>query len=206
MESGVEDKFLRELRSFSSLLLINIAFSGVAMALGVALAVANIQALLSGWNALNLAVSAAGVAGFVLAMRWLVSVVELFDGVDEIRDEYARENGGKDRRVLAGLVARLAAHYRSNRKTISRVILLTRAAGLCFVANGVFVLLQSALNGQAEWAGLAGAVAAAVVNFGVGAAGLSVPRFFIGYSRCWEERLEGISHAEERLSGLMGGE
>ncbi|MEM2126290.1 MAG: hypothetical protein QXQ53_07845, partial [Candidatus Methanosuratincola sp.] len=85
MENGVENKFSRELRSFSSLLVINIAFSGMAMALGVALAVTNVQALITGGSAFNFAVSAVGVAAFVLAMRWLVSVAELFDGVDELR-------------------------------------------------------------------------------------------------------------------------
>ncbi|MBC7078168.1 MAG: hypothetical protein ABC595_00160 [Candidatus Methanosuratincola petrocarbonis] len=206
MENGVENKFSRELRSFSSLLVINIAFSGMAMALGVALAATNVQALITGGSAFNFAVSAVGVAAFVLAMRWLVSVAELFDGVDELRDEYARVKGEKNRQALAGLVARLTAHYRSNRQVISRLILLTRAAGVCFIANGAFLLLQLALNAPAEWAGAAWVVAAAVMNFGVGVAGLSIPHFFREYSRCWEARLEGVAQAEKSLSALMEGE
>ncbi|MDI9644138.1 MAG: hypothetical protein QFX35_02825 [Candidatus Verstraetearchaeota archaeon] len=201
-----EKKFSRELRSFSSLAVINIAFSGIAMALGLAVAVISIQELLSGWAAINAAASAVGLAAFALSIRWLLAVTELFDGLDDIRDEYSRVKAVRDQQALAGLIARLAAHYRSNRQLISRVILLTKVAGACFVANGAFILLQAALNTPANWAGALGAVAASAVNFGVGAAGLSIPHFFREYSRCWEARLEGIAEAEKSLSALMEGE
>ncbi|MDH7555790.1 MAG: hypothetical protein ACQXXL_07080 [Candidatus Methanosuratincola sp.] len=206
MEMDVGNKLSREIRSFSSLLVINIAFSGIAMALGVALAVTNIQALLSGWAAINFAASAVGVTAFVLAMRWLVSTAELFDGVDEIKEERSRIKGSRDLQALAGLIARLAAHYRSNRQLISRLILLTKAAGLCFIVNGALVLLQVVLSSPADWASAMGMVAAAAVNLGVGAAGLAIPHFFSKYSLCWEARLRGIAEAEGRLSGLVGGE
>lgn len=205
METGAEKKFSRELRSFSSLAVINIAFSGIAMALGIAVAVTNIQALLSGWTAFNAAASVVGLAAFALAIRWLLAVTELFDGLDDIRDEYSRLKLGGDQQALAGLIARLAAHYRSNRQLISRVVLLTRVAGSCFLANGAFILLQAALSAPADWAGALGAVAASAVNFGVGAAGISIPHFFKRYSSCWESRLQGIAQAEEELEGLLGG-
>ncbi|MBC7127041.1 MAG: hypothetical protein H5T32_02325 [Candidatus Methanosuratus sp.] len=201
-----EKKFSRELRSLLSLTLINFAFGGIAIAIGITLAMNNILALLSGGAAINLAAAIFGSAAFALALKWLVSTAELFDGVDDIKDEYSKIKGSRDQKALAGLIARLAAHYRSNKQRVLGLVLLTRAAGICFIANGGLALLQLALDAPAGWEGTLATVAAAAVNFGVGAAGLSIPHFFRKYSFCWETRLHGIDQAEGRLSGLLGGE
>ncbi|MBC7120008.1 MAG: hypothetical protein H5T33_00265 [Candidatus Methanosuratus sp.] len=206
MGISIENKFSREIRSFFSLAVINIAFSGIAMAIGVSLAVTNILALLDGWSVINIAASAVGIAAFALAIRWLIAVAELLSGVDDIKDEYSKVKGNQSPKALTGLIVRLTAHYRSNRQLISRLILLSRAAGVCFIANGALLLLQMALNLPADWTGILASLAAAAVNFGVGVAGISIPHFFKRYSSCWEVRLKEITQAEEGLSVIVGRE
>jgi hypothetical protein len=205
MERNAEIKFARELKSFYSLTFISLVFGAIAMGLSVALGVTNILTFINQWSPVSLIPACIGFLAFPFTIKWLLSGVEIMDGVNEIKDEYSKVKKGANGEALTTLIVRTMAQYRAKKSTISKLILLCKVAAICFIINGIFVLIQLALNMPADGLLLATSLVVALINLGIGAVGLYIPRSFQKYSSCWEVRIQGSALAEKELSSLMEG-
>ncbi|MBC7113378.1 MAG: hypothetical protein H5T34_05115 [Candidatus Methanomethyliales bacterium] len=205
MERNAEIKFARELKRFYSLTFMSLVFSAIAMALSVALGVTNILTFINQRSLVYLIPACIGFLAFPFTIRWLLAGVEIMEGVEEIKDEYSKVKKSTNGEALTTLIVRTMAHYRAKKATISKLILLCKVAAICFIINGIFVLIQLALNIPADGLGLATSLVAALINLGIGAVGLYIPQSFQKYSSCWEARIQGSTLAEKELSSLMEG-
>ena len=207
MEKNAEEKFRRELRSFTALSVISLAFGAIAMALSVSFAVMNITPLVQlkpGFytNAISIFL------GFVAAgfsIKWLLSSTEIFSGLDDLRDESKKLVTSPDSEKLTGLIVRLMSMYRQEKPTINRMILLSKLAGACFIANGAILAASLVVGLYTGGADVLQSVVGILISLAVGAAALYLPSSFQRYAAAWDARLQGSDSAEKELSTLMGG-
>ena len=130
MENEVIDRLTREMRSFHTLTIVNIAGAGVAMSLGIETLVNNLLPMFREQTilfpqALNVAVV---FAGSVFGLRWLVSSAEMLDGFQEIRES-------KEDDDPTALIVENLAFYRETRETVRRLMLGSRATGAFFLVS-----------------------------------------------------------------------
>ena len=102
MEKNAEEKFRRELRSFTALNIISIAFGGIAVALAISFIVPNVFALVTFKPEFYMrAISTLiGVVVAAMALRWLISCAEIFSKLDDIKDESEKLEASHDSEKL----------------------------------------------------------------------------------------------------------
>ncbi len=233
MATNIANKFGRELDSFFSLTIVNVALSGIAMALSISLIVANlaeaIEISIQGgvvtigpitiWPAPQFFLAIFAFIAAALALRWLIASAEILSDVDDLRDEYkasskpgwtggGTEGAAQGSDALTSLIVKTMAYYRSRKTAIRRLSLLSRAGGLIFIASGIWQAYNGLMSAGAPGVGafeLALITVAVALNFAVGVAGVMIPRYFSRYSAIWEYRLSESAKAEEELSKTIGG-
>ncbi|MBM5804822.1 MAG: hypothetical protein FJZ49_01975 [Candidatus Verstraetearchaeota archaeon] len=206
MEINASEKFKRELRSFTALSVISLVFGAIAIALSVFFTVMNITPLVQlkpGFytNAISVFL---GFVAAAFSIKWLLSSTEIFSGLDDIRDESKKLGPSPDSEKLTGLIVRLMSMYRQERPTINRMILLSKLAGACFIANGVVLAISLVVGLYTGGADMLQSVAGILISLAVGAVGLYLPSSFQRYAAAWDARLQGSDSAEKELSTLVG--
>ena len=222
IETGVAEKFSRELRSFFALCLVNLVFGSLAMAFGLQFIITAVLAtaeagtfewfplfqILLGW--------AAAAVGF----RWILSSARILKGVKAIRREYRAMEKPVSPEALTGLIVRMMAHYRENWNAIWRMNLISTLGGCIFLILGVLNLYEgiSALlagSGPANiflvQQGLTSGVAqtlpfsffAAALNLAIGLVSLLFSAWFRRYSRAWDRRLIEADRSGDALKATL---
>lgn len=200
MENEVNNRLTREMRSFHTLTIVNIAGAGVAMSLGIETLVNNLLPMFREQTilfpqALNVAVV---LAGSVFGLRWLVSSAEMLDGFQEIRES-------KEDDDPTALIVENLAFYRENRETVRRLMLGSRATGAFFLVSAAlqvrFLLSQM---GSPSLLTLMSVVGLALC-LALGVVGLYIPSSLGRYTQMWDRRLSESEEAERRLGEMLEG-
>ncbi len=207
MTDTTETRFKRELNSFFAVTLLNVVFGAQAVALGVVVVVASVLGTMEAATpALRVLAGALALACFGLGIAWIRSSALVLRGVAVIRRPFRRRAGPvSDEAVTAGIVG-MIAHYRENRPTIRRMVLVCAAGGLFFLAQGVVSILGLVAASPAAAPVAPSAftiIPGAGVTIGLGLAGLLSWYYFTRFSRSWDLRLEETARAEERLRSAM---
>jgi len=225
LQKSVSENFASELRSFFALCLMNLVFGSLAMAFGMQFIVTAVLAMAEAGTFQWFPVFQVllGWAAAVVGLRWIVSTVGIFKGVNKIRREYRAMEGpgaGETRgepvsggtragtvpaEALTGLIVRMMAHYRENWKAIWRMNLITTLGGAVFLALGVLNLFQgiSAWLSAGDLVSLLSSLVAAGINLTIGGVCLLFSSWFRRYSRAWGHRLIEASRSEEALKHAL---
>jgi hypothetical protein len=201
------NRLSREMRSFYSLIIMNIVGAGIAVAMGIAFVVRNVHPMIAArmiiWpEAIMVALV---VAGGVLVFRWLIMGAEMMDEYQDVREAASgNENGGGD--SATELIVQNMAFYRDHRESMGSLILGSRV-------TGAFFLVSAALQVQylVSVLGSGSAFEAAFSLFGfslvlvLGLAGVYIPRLFRRYEATWDRRLQESTEAERKLGELLEG-
>jgi hypothetical protein len=208
MEKDASEKFSRELRSFTALSLMSLAFGATAIMLSISFAVINITPIVQlkpGFYTSTIFLFL-GFLAAAFSIKWLLSSIEIFNGLNDIRDESKKLGPSPDSEKLTGLIVRLMSMYRQEKPTISRMILLSKLAGVCFIANGVIIATSLFIGlPHMESADVLQSVAGILISLAVGVVGLYLPSSFQRYAATWTVRLQDSDKAEKQLVTLMGG-
>ncbi len=202
MEQDTKAKLRAELRSFFGLTILNLALAAIVMAIGISATVTNVLALIDGSQVqpLSILLMGLGVAAMAAGFYWLLQVVEIVDGVSELKVSYDRLGEG-DGEQATSLFVRMLAYYRSNRLTVSRMKVLGRLGGALFIVMGAIGVIQAMATMASSGilteniTQLVGGVVAAAV----GIAGFLVARYFSLYSKVWDSRLQEAAKIEDAL-------
>ena len=205
MTTNIREKFGREVGSFYSLSMVNIVFSAVSMALGISFGVQNVLILKEAMSLLlpQLAFTVIGFLVFGVSLRWLISSVEILDGVSEIKDDYDKKKAELNDEATTGLIVKMMAYYRDNKNMIHGLSLLSRIAGICFIASGIINIINNVMVGTAIFNVLT--VIGIILYLAVGVAGIIIPHFFSNYSSVWDYRLQQSVNAENELDKALEG-
>ncbi len=201
------NRLSREMRSFNSLIVMNIAGAGLAVARGVAFIVGKVHPMVEArmimWPEAIMVVAA--LAGCALVFRWLIMGAEMMSEYQDLKEGApGHENGAED--SATELIVQNMAFYRDHRVSMGSLILGSRI-------TGAFFLVTAALQVQyvVSVLGSGSAFEVAFVLFGfsliliLGLAGVYIPRLFRRYEATWDRRLEESAEAEKKLDELLEG-
>lgn len=206
MENETFRKFKRETRSFAALVILNIVGAGLAMAFSVSWIVNNLLPLASGqpFNFTQLVYAGLGLFGFVFAIGWLVPCAETFDGVDDLIDRSWKADGAPIGDKLTGMIVEKLAWYREKREMIGKLKTGSRLTGLFFLASAVLQAYNLALtlSSTTDLMLLMTAIGFALcLVFGV--AGLYIPALIDRFTGTWDQRVDALGKAEDKLCKLI---
>ena len=206
MKKDLREQFEEEIRNFWTLALLNLVFAAITMAFGIAFVVTRLLEMVQAGTPTLLSVVIVAV-GFIVAglgMRWMLSSVQIFGGVKEIKSGYDALNGDVTQETITGFIIRMTAQYREKRATIRTMILVCTIGGCCFLGLGI-------LNGIQFVGGITSGtftmnyllVPSALLALGIGVVSLLNSIYFRRYSFIWDLRLQEASRSGEILGKTL---
>lgn len=209
MTSTIYSHFYHELNSFFLVTLLNVVFGALAMAFGIQYIVASVLGLTDEepLSLIRIVTAAISMVGFGLGLSWMVSSVEIMDGIDDIRN-FLKENTKpvSDEITTCGIV-RMIAHYRGHRKTIRTMILVCTIGGFCFLALGIISSIEffsfSLTSGTITLNSYL-LIPSALLALSVALVSLASSFYFSKFSRAWDLREDEISRGEHELAETLG--
>lgn len=203
------NQFKTEITNFYVISLFNLVFAALAIAFGVQYIVIAVlgQSADPAMAGLRMLSGAVAVICFGLGLSWLLSTIEVFEGVEEIKDKLDLEGTSiTDDRIIC-LIVRMLAHYRDNRRTIGTMILICTLGGCCFfvlgIANSLKALSVSS-GGIAFTLENLLVIPAMFLTFGIALASLLASYYFSKFAKAWDRRLHEIEESECALKKKLG--
>ncbi len=202
-------RFRSELNSFFILILLNLVFGALAMAFGVQFIVTSVLGVLGG-EGLTLFRIGAGILSLIsfgLGISWVTSSARMLGSITEIRSEFQNLKGPvSDETVTSGIV-RMVAHYRENRKTIDRMILVCTLGGVCFFVLGILNSVEffsiSLSSGRFTLNNYL-LIPSALLTLGIALVSLLSSYYFSKFSKIWDLRLEETARSEDNTKKING--
>lgn len=202
-------KFNVEIRSFFGLTIINLVFGALALALGVITVVNNINYLieLSEISFTPIVLICIGGFVFLMGLYWIISSVEILDGITDITEEYKIFKGKITDDYFTSLIIRMMAQYRSNKTIIHRMVFIGRIGGHIFIIAGIIEILLAFYNLNLSYIILDNVISivGSVITLLLGFAIIIIVRYFNRYTKIWEKRLSDSNKIEKTLQNAMGG-
>jgi len=202
-------QFKKEIRHFFQISVLNLVFAAIALAFSVQYMVTAI----SGHDTdpatagLRIVTGAIAMICFGLGIRWILSTIRIFEGVESIKAEL--DSAGEeitDHRITC-LIVRMLAHYRDNRKTIATMILVCTLGGACFFFLGIAPSLEAfslSSNGIAFTLNSYRVIPALLLTLGIALASLLSSYYFSQFAKDWDRRIREIDESECALKKTLG--
>ena len=208
MTDGTLNQFRNELTALFVIVVLNIVFGALAMAFGVQYMVSSVSGQAAGQSIiLRMVAGSVAMICFGLGIAWIISSVTIFDGIEELREEFQdRKKPVSDETLTSGII-RMMAHYRQNTKTIHTMILVCTLGGFCFLTLGIINSLEffsiSLSSGQFTMNNYL-LIPAALLTLGIALVSLLSSYYFSKFSRTWDLRLMETARSEEMLKKSLG--
>ena len=202
-------RFRSELNSFFILILMNLVFGALAMAFGVQFIVTSVLSIQGGEGLTPFRIGAGIVSliSFGLGIAWIISSAEIFAGIEGIRSEFQNVKGPVPDESLTSGIVRMVAHYRKNRNTIDRMILVCTLGGVCFFVMGILNSVEffsiSLSSGRFTLNNYL-LIPSALLTLGIALVSLLSSYYFSKFSKIWDLRLEETARSEDVLKKSMG--
>ncbi|MCK9593111.1 MAG: hypothetical protein M0Q91_13985 [Methanoregula sp.] len=208
MTDATLNQFRNELTAFFVIVILNFVFGALAMAFGVHYMVTSVLGQTAGQSLLlRIVVGSVSMICFGLGIGWIISSVKIFEGIEEIREEFQdREKPVSDETLTSGII-RMMAHYRKNTKTIRTMILVCTLGGFCFLVLGIINSMEffsfSLSSGQFTLNNYL-LIPSALLTLMIALVSLLSSYYFANFSRAWDLRLQEASRSEDKFKKSMG--
>ena len=207
MRNETLNRLNREMRSFNSLIIMNITGAGLAMSMGIAVVVKNVLPMVAARTILVPEAIMVGLvlAGCVLGLRWLIAGAEMMDEYQDVREGASgHENGAED--SATELIVQNMAFYRDHRESMGRLVIGSRATGAFFLLSAAMqVRYLLSVLGSGTLFEAAFSLVGLSLCLVLGLAGVYIPRLFRRYEAAWDSRLLESREAEKKLGELLEG-
>jgi hypothetical protein len=202
--TNTEIKIKKEMKHFMALTVMSIAFGGIAMAFAISSITTNALALTTTISNifLNIPLIAISLIVASLALYYIISTVEIMSKFDEIHEDESGEKN-QTREKLTERIVKLTGLYRDEKPQIKRMILISKVAGFCFLANALIQTATLIFNLTIGTAEVIPAVGGIIVSIVMSAVGFFLPSSFRKYAVCWDERLVRSIEAEKKIASFM---
>src|SRR5271157_4444360 len=189
MNTNLSKAFEEEFLSFFALILMNLVFGALSMAIGLMIVIRQVLPQPGTFPAevpgipFSLSLVLGG-AAFVLGIIWITVTAKLLKSVRVVRNFYKQ----KKRREMSpddftGMMIHMMTRYREQKRIIRAMVIICLLGGLCYVALGVLNVGQ-VLSGAASGGSLQAvlfAIVAATINLTIGGASILVSTYFRRY-------------------------
>ena len=202
-------QFTKEVRHFFRISILNIVFSALAIAFGISYLIMAVLGQTEGIQspALRVLTGVLAMVSFGLGLSWLLSTIRIFEGVEEIKGDLDSLGGTGTNEQVTCLIVRLLAHYRDNRETIRRMILVCTTGGWIFfllgIASSLEALTITATGGSFSLDAIR-LIPPVLVTLGIALSSLYSSYYFHRFSTTWDRRLHEIDESECALITSLG--
>ena len=200
-------QFKAELRSFFAIIIFNMMFAALALGTGISVFITQILAMIEAETLLFIPIlyMIVSASAFILGFFWLIVSAELLDGISDITSAYDDIKKNADDEHITDLIIRLLAQYRSKKTSIQRMTLFATIGGIVFIIGGTLGVILALADPLLTPAALdLLQLGGGIVNMGIGIASLMISRYFRGYTRVWDRRLQKTTRVEEQLMEKLG--
>ncbi len=207
MKKDVSTQFEDEIRSFWILSISNLVFAAITMGYGIMFIVTRLQEMAHAGTLLlvPLIMVIIGFAAAVLGIKWILSSVEIFSSIEELKSAYDAKKGQMTPEDSTGFIIQMMAQYRTNKATIRTMILVCTAGGCCFLVLGLMSSIEFVSaglpSGMITFNYLL--IPSALLSLGIAMVSLLCSYYFRRYSSVWDMRLSEISRSENVLEKTM---
>jgi hypothetical protein len=207
-ETSVQ-QFGKELTGFFVLVLLNLVFGALAMAIGMQIILTTLLQYTTGVTPSSILSAARifiGTAGVVIGFFWILASTKIVRGLRGVRKEYRnRAVAPVSAETLTGWIVAVLAHYRENRTVVRWMIIIATAGGFIYLALGVTNVVQGiqALTGAASQGSGVIIFFAAAINLTIGLVTIYFSREFYRYSSVWDLRLEQADKGVDSLKRVL---
>ena len=207
MKNNVSTQFEDEIRSFWILSFLNLVFAAITMAYGIMVVVTRLQEMAhAGFlSVLPAALVIAGSAAAVLGIKWIVSSVQIFSGIEGLKSAYDAGKGQMTEEDTTGFIIQMVNQYRKNKARIHTMIVVCTLGGFCFFALGIMNSIEfislGLTSGKVTLNYLL--IPSAVLTLGIGMVSLACSYYFRKYSSVWDLRLSRIVRSETLLEKIL---
>jgi polyferredoxin len=207
MKEDLCTQFDDEIRSFWILSISNLVFAAITMAYGIMVIVTRLQEMAQSGTLLlvPLIIVIVGLAAAVLGITWILSSVEIFSSIEELKSAYDAKKGQMTPEDSTGFILQMINQYRTNKATIRTMILVCTAGGCCFLVLGIMssiefvsAMLTSGMNTLNYLL-----IPSALLSLGIAMVSLLCSYYFRKYASVWDMRLSEISRSENILEKTM---
>ncbi len=204
-------RFKREVRHFHRIAILNIVFAALAIALGISYIVMAVAGQNTGIFSPDLRILTGMLAlvSFGLGISWLLSTKRVFTGVAAIKGDLDSLGDMGTEEQVTCLIVRMLAHYRGNKATIRKMILVCTAGGCVFFLLGIADSLETlAITGTGGEFTLNAMylIPPMFVSLGIAMVSLLSSYYFHTFSMTWDRRLCTIDESECTLKQSLGQE
>ncbi len=208
MTDTVHSRFFRELDSYTLVILMNVVFGALAMAFGIHYIVSSLTEQAGGhfFSLLRIVIAAFSMAGFGIGLSWIISGVEIMDGLDDIRSACRDRKAPITAEVTTRGIVRMIAHYRGHRKTIRTMALVCTLGGFCFLVLGILSSIEFfsvSLTSGTITLDSALLIPPALLSLGIAIVSLVSSFYFARFAKAWDVREGEISRAEQVLAHTL---
>jgi hypothetical protein len=207
MKKDVSTQFEDEIKSFWILSISNLVFAAITMGYGIMFIVTWLQEMAHAGTLLlvPLIMVIIGFAAAVLGLKWILSSVEIFSSIEELKSAYDAKKGQMTPEDSTGFIIQMMAQYRTNKATIRTMILVCTAGGCCFLVLGIMSSIEFVSaglpSGMITFNYLL--IPSALLSLGIALVSLLCSYYFRRYSSVWDMRLSEISRSENVLEKTM---
>ena len=209
MNENTGARFTAELNGYFVLVVLNLVFASLAVAMGVQYMVLSVAGGTSGAGTAVTRAATAALSGvcFGLGIYWAIISAGILSGVEEIRSECRNFRGEVTPEVLTTRIIRTTAHYRENRDQVNKMRYICLLGGFCFLGLSILGGVQSVSFIQGTGSITLDSLRVlppAVLALALGLTSLLSSFRFGNFKESWDKRLEKIAKYEEELDMRMG--
>jgi hypothetical protein len=207
MKTDVSPQFEDEIRSFWILSILNLVFAAITMAYGIMFIVTRLQEMVNAGMLfiVPLTIVIIGFSAAVLGIKWMISSVEIFSSIEELKSAYDAKKGQMTPEDSTGFIIQMINQYRTNKATIRTMILVCTAGGFCFLVLGIMSSIEFVSAGLPS--GMITLnyllIPSALLSLGIATVSLLCSYYFRRYASVWDMRLSEISRSENVLEKTM---
>jgi hypothetical protein len=207
MKTDVSPQFEDEIRSFWILSILNLVFAAITMAYGIMFIVTRLQEMVNAGILLlvPLIMVIIGFSAAVLGIKWMISSVEIFSSIEELKSAYDAKKGEMTPEDRTGFIIQMINQYRTNKATIRTMILVCTAGGFCFLVLGIMSSIEFVSAGLTSGMTTLNflLIPSALLSLGIAIVSLLCSYYFRQYASVWDMRLSEISRSENVLEKTM---
>jgi hypothetical protein len=207
MKEDLCTQFDDEIRSFWILSISNLVFAAITMAYGIMFIVTRLQEMAQSGTLLPvpLIIVIVGFAAAVLGIKWILSSVEIFSSIEELKSAYDAKKGQMTPEDSTGFIIQMTNQYRTNKVTIRTMILVCTAGGCCFLVLGIMNSIEFVSAGLTSGMNTLNylLIPSALISLGIATVSLLCSYYFRRYASVWDLRLSEISRSENVLEKTM---
>jgi hypothetical protein len=209
MTDEISTRFKSELSSFYLLVLLNMIFGALAMAFGIQFIIATLLGLTGGQTTpeFRMVTGVFSMVCFGLGISWVLSSAKILKGITGIRREFRHRTATAPCETVTCGIVRMVAHYRENKKTIRRMILVCTLGGFCFLTLGIMNSMEffsASLSSGRFVLNSYLLIPPALLTLSIALVSLISSYYFFNFSRTWDLRQQETAKSEDILKRSMG--